>query len=34
LTIAQYHVANVAKASDIDEPLVDLLTEAYFSSPE
>ena len=29
-----YHVANVAKASDIDEGLVDLLTEAYFSSPE
>jgi hypothetical protein len=29
-----YHVANVAKASDIDEGLVDLLTQAYFSSPE
>jgi hypothetical protein len=29
-----YHVANVAKASDIDEGLLDLLTQAYFSSPE
>jgi hypothetical protein len=29
-----YHVANVAQPSDIDEGLVDLLTEAYFSSPE
>jgi hypothetical protein len=29
-----YHVANVAVPSDIDRGLVDLLTEAYFSSPE
>jgi hypothetical protein len=29
-----YHVANVVKASDIDEGLISLLTEAYFSSPE
>jgi hypothetical protein len=27
-------VANVAVPSDIDRGLVDLLTEAYFSSPE
>ncbi len=29
-----YHVANVARPSQIDEGLVDLLTEAYFSSPD
>jgi hypothetical protein len=29
-----YHVANVAKPSDVDQPLLSLLTEAYFSSPE
>jgi hypothetical protein len=29
-----YHVANVANASDIDEALLSLLTEAYLSSPE
>jgi hypothetical protein len=29
-----YHVANVAKPSEIDEALLSLLTEAYLSSPE
>jgi hypothetical protein len=29
-----YHVANVAKPSDVDEALLSLLTEAYLSSPE
>lgn len=29
-----YHVANVVNASEIDEDLLSLLTEAYLSSPE
>jgi len=29
-----FHVANVARPEDLDAGLMDLLTEAYFSSPE